>query len=325
MKETPDWQTLIQRHLDGQTTDAEAAVLSEGIEQDAEVRSEYLMAARLHGALGDETLDLELETIAFPTPDPERKRSELRPLAWTQQIAAVLVVGALVGLLGAGVVWAIGTPTSEARLLHVSNGDFEGFVGPIDSGFPTQSGYWSGNPAEIIEEANGNRILRFLKTGNVMGNPNGGASNCSVFQLIDLTSLQGQRSADQSDSQLTLEISARFRREEAPTDADLPKLDASIRVYLFQGEPDFSSGNWPDVLREADAMGQQFVKLKPGDESAAISTSCILSSEATTALIAVSANTRVGRTAPVGLGGYFVDDVKLTAIKQPSLPVRFVK
>ncbi len=28
---------------------------------------------------------------------------------------------------------------------------------------------------------------------------------------------------------------------------------------------------------------------------------------------------------PIKLGGYFVDDVQLTVIKQPQLPVRFVK
>ena len=99
---------------------------------------------------------------------------------------------------------------------------------------------------------------------------------------------------DRSESQLTLELSAQFRREAAPNDADLPKLDASIRIYLFQGEPEFISNNWPNVLRDADALGKQSVKLDPGDEAATISTSCLLNSDVTMALIAVSANTRIG-------------------------------
>ena len=107
--------------------------------------------------------------------------------------------------------------------------------------------------------------------------------------------------------------------------AVLPKLEASIRIYLFQGEPEFVSSNWPSVLRDADALGKQAIKLAPGEEASTISTSCLLNPDVTMALIAVSANTRSGGSTPIPLGGYFVDDVQLTAIKQPILPVRFVK
>ena len=324
MKESTDWGILIQKHLDGQTSEEEAATLSDQIVADAAVRSDYLRAARLHGALGDETLELDREVIAFPRPEPRKSRRVLS-IAWRRQIVAAIVAGTFVGLTGVAMVWAMNTPRTEASFIPVANGDFQSMVGSVEAGFPNRFGYWSGNPAEVIEEADGNRILRFLETGNVMGNPDGGATNCSVFQLIDLTSLQRQVEADRSESQLTLELSARFRREEAPSDADLPKLDASIRLFLFQGEPEVISSNWPDVLREADALGKKAIKLNPGDDAATISTSCLLNPDATMALIAVAANTRMSTTTPTTLGGYYVDDVQLTAIKQPVLPVRFVK
>ncbi len=54
MKPTPDWDTLIQKHLDGLTTEEEAKALSARIVEDAEVRSRYLKAAQVHGALADE-------------------------------------------------------------------------------------------------------------------------------------------------------------------------------------------------------------------------------------------------------------------------------
>ena len=41
MKPTPDWDTLIQKHLDGLTTEEEAKALSARIVEDAEVRSRY--------------------------------------------------------------------------------------------------------------------------------------------------------------------------------------------------------------------------------------------------------------------------------------------
>ena len=324
MTDSTDWQTLIQKHLDGLTSEEEAAALSEQIVNDATARSEYLKAARLHGALGDETLALEEAPIPFPQAALKGDRL-LQPITWTRQIAAALVAGVFVGLTGIGVVWAMNTPKSEASFVPVASGDFQSLSGRVDSGFPKGFGYWSGNPAEVVEDANGNRSLRFLETGNVMGHPDGGATNCSVFQLVDLTSLQRQWEVNPSDSQLTLELSARFRREAAPNDADLPKLEASVRLYLFEGEPEFVRSNWPNVLREAEALGKKAIRLNPGDESATISASCLLNTNASMALIAVAANTREGGTSPIPLGGYYVDDVQLTAIKQPVLPMRFVE
>jgi len=264
------------------------------------------------------------EPIPFPQVTPKRDR-RLQSITWPRQLAAAIIAGVFVGLTGLGVVWAMNFPKSEASFVSVANGDFQSLSGPVESGFPKRFGYWSGNPAEVVDEGEGNRTLRFLETGNVMGNPDGGASNCSVFQLIDLTSLRRQWDTDQSDSQLTLELSARFHREAAPNDADLPKLDASVRIYLFQGEPESISQNWPDVVREADALGKKAIRLNPGEEAATISTSCLLNTNASIALIAVSANTRTSTSTPIPLGGYYVDNVQLTAIKQPVLPVRFVK
>ncbi len=324
MTDISDWQNLIQKHLDGQSSDEEAAALSEQIVNDAAVRSDYLKAARLHGALGDETVALDLETIPSPAPESKKDRA-LHSFAWPKQLAAAIITGAFVGLMGVGVVWAVNSPRSEASFIPIANGSFQSMSGPIATGFPNRLGYWSGNPAEVVQKPDGNHTLRFLETGNVIGNPDGGATNCSVFQLVDLTSLRRQWDADRSDSQLTLELSAQFRREEAPNDADLPKLDASIRIYLFQGAPESIGNHWPEVAREAEAVSKQGIRLAPGDEATTISTSCILSSEATMALIAVSANTRMGNSTPIELGGYYVDDVQLTAIKQPNLPVRFVK
>ena len=324
MTDSTDWQNLIQKHLDGLTSEEEASALSDQIVSNAEVRADYLRAARLHGALGDETLELDQEPGPFPQAELKKDR-QLQSTTWPRQLAAAIIAGVLVGLTGLGVVWAMNSPRSEASFVPVANGDFQSLSGSLESGFPKRFGYWSGNPAEVVEGANGNRTLRFLETGNVMGNPDGGSSNCSVFQLVDLTSLQHQWDAGGSGSQLTLELSAQFRREAAPNDADLPRLDASVRLYLFQGEPEFVSSNWPDVLRDADAFGKKAIKLGPGEEAATISTSCLLNSNASMALIAVSANTRTGTSKPIPLGGYYVDNVRLTAIKQPVLPVRFVK
>ncbi|MCP4096256.1 MAG: hypothetical protein GY748_08440 [Planctomycetaceae bacterium] len=252
-------------------------------------------------------------------------RSTWRLLAWPQQIAAALVAGAMVGLLGVGVVWAVKSPQSQARPIQIANGDFETFCGPIELGFPSHFGTWGGNPAEVIEEADGNRMLRLLKTGNVNGEFNDFASNCSVFQLVDLSALRQQWEAADPETQITLNFSARFRRESAPTDNELPKLAASCRIYLFNLKPDAIGKEWPQVVREHGVgFGKKEIKFTPRAEPATITASCLLESDATVALVVVAASTK-SRAAPVELGGFFVDDIQLTAIQRPTLPVHFLK
>lgn len=266
-------------------------------------------------------LDAEGEVATSEPPT----RPATRLLACPQQVAVALVAGAFVGLLGVGAVWAVNSPKSLARTLHVANGNFEAFSGPVEIGFPSHFGTWGGNPAEVIEDADGNRILRLLKTGNVNGDPDDFASNCSVFQLVDLSSLRQQWETTDPETQVTLNLSARFRRKAAPTDDELPKLAGSCRIYLFNMKPEAISEGWPRVVREGGiGFGKKVITLAPGEEPATITASCLLASDATVALIVVAASTK-SRAAPIELGGYFVDDVQLTAIRQPTLPVRFVK
>ena len=266
-------------------------------------------------------LDAEGQVVKSQPP----ARPTWRLLAWPQQIAAALVAGAMVGLLGVGVVWAVKSPQSQAITIRVADGDFETLSGPIELGFPSHFGTWGGNPAEVIEEVDGNRRLRLLKTGNVNGESNDFASNCSMFQLVDLSSLRQQWETTDPETQVTLNLSARFHRESAPTDAELPKLAASCRIYLFNLKPEAIAKEWPRVISEHGVgFGKKEIKLAPGAKPATITASCLLESDATVALVVVAASTK-SRAAPVELGGFLVDDIQLTAIQRPTLPVHFLK
>jgi len=324
MKPTPDWDTLIQKHLDGLTTEEEAKALSARIVEDAEVRSRYLKAAQVHGALADETLALDVES----EPEVKAAAPELQKVIgrfdWPRQVAAGLAAGMFVGLLGVGMIWAIGSPKAEARVFDIAHGDFEKIAeGPTPTQFPIRFGEWAGNPAEVVKEASGNKILRFVRTANVKGDPDGFASNCSVFQLVDLSVLRRQLEAKPSQAQYALKLSARFRRDPAASDAELHRSKVSLRIFLFQAEPESIGETWPQVVRQAEALGKKSTKLEPG-EDAIISTSCFLESDATVALIAVAASAGYNSKTSVSLGGYFVDDVQLTVIKQPKLPIQVV-
>ena len=320
--------TLLQEVRDDRD-EAARTELNELLRNDLEARSimakmlvdEQALISHLRDQSIVSILEPESQGVSRPSPN----RPALRLFAWPQQMAAGLIAGVLVGLFGMGMVWAIGLPKSQARLVHVSNGSFEDSVGPIDIGFPSNFGGWSGDPAEVIVESDGNRALRFLETANVTGNPNGGASACNVFQIIDLSSLHQQWDTENPEAQVTLELSARFRRESASNDAQLPKLRGGLTIHLYQAEPESIGEAWPLVIRDAIAVGNKTIRLEPGEESATISASCILAPKATIALISVNSHTRIPTKTPIPLGGYFVDDVRLTVIKQPIFPVRLMQ
>ena len=324
MSESQDWESLIQKHLDGQTTEGEAEALSKQIVENEEVRLQYLKAAQLHGALADETLALDLDTKSAQSKVIVTPSRTAWKFAWPRGIAAGLVAGLFVGLLSVGMVWAVSTPKSQVSVLPVVNGDFEDSFGLTPIGFPSTFGSWSGDPAEVIKEADGNRILRFLETANVKGIPGGGASACNVFQLIDISHLREQLDWKESDAQVTLELSARFRREAAPNDTDFPKIKASCTLHLYDAEPETIGEGWPGVIQSAVALGNKVIRPQPGDESATVTASCLLEPEANIALISLNVHSMIGTKTPIPLGGYFVDDVQLTMIQQPKLPVKVV-
>jgi len=135
--------------------------------------------------------------------------------------------------------------------------------------------------------------------------------------------LRQQLEAKPSQAQYSLKLSARFRRDPAASDAELHRSKVSLRIFLFQAEPESIGETWPQVVRQAEALGKKSIKLEPG-EDAIISTSCFLESDATVALIAVAASAGYNSKTSVSLGGYFVDDVQLTVIKQPKLPIQVV-
>ena len=105
----------------------------------------------------------------------------------------------------------------------------------------------------------------------------------------------------------------------------MPKIKATCTIQLYQTEPESIGQGWPLVISDALSVGTKVARPEPGEESATISASCLLDPEATIALISVNINTRNPTATPIKLGGYFVDDVQLKVIKQPNLPVRFVK
>lgn len=242
-----------------------------------------------------------------------------RSPAW-QPVTAGLLLGLLLGV--AGVRMVVGMPSDEpfARRIQVAAPHFQSLdVGLIPHHFPIQFGEWCGDPAEVIERADGTPELRFLRTANVNGAGAGGAHSCDVFQLVDLQSLRETFGEMPSHDQIILKLSAIFRHDHPRP--DLPALRGVCRICFFQAQSDSISGHWPSILRDAIGVGGKAVPLGAGGEEL-VSASCILPPEATVAVISVSIHSGDPTGHAVDLGDSFASNISLTAIKQPAIPPR---
>jgi len=239
-----------------------------------------------------------------------------RSPAW-QPVSAGLLAGVLLGVLGVRMV--LGMPSVEAvvQRFKVVAPHFHSLdVGRLPNHFPIQFGEWCGDPAEVVEQADGSRELRFLRTANITGALNGGARSCDAFQLIDLESLREQFGDEAPPETMILKLSASFRQEHPRP--DLPDLRGVCRICLFQMKPELIGKHWPDVLRDAVAVGGKAVCLGTAQEQRA-SASCILPPEATVAVISVSAHQGTPSGHAVNLGNVFASDIALAVIRPPAI------
>ena len=240
-----------------------------------------------------------------------------RSPAW-QPMTAGLFLGLLLGVVGVRMV--VGMPSDEpfARRIRIAAPHFQSLdVGLIPNQFPIRFGEWCGDPAEVIERADGNPGLRFLRTANVNGAGAGGAHSCDVFQLVDLQSLRENFGQMPSHDQIILKLSAVFRHDHPRS--DLPALRGVCRICFFQAQPESISAHWPGILRDAIGVGGKAAPLGAGGE-ALVTASCILPPEATVAVISVSIHSGDPTGHAVDLGDSFASNISLTAIRQPVIP-----
>ncbi|MEO0417049.1 MAG: hypothetical protein AAF226_19095, partial [Verrucomicrobiota bacterium] len=79
---------------------------------------------------------------------------------------------------------------------------------------------------------------------------------------------------------------------------------------------------WPGVVNEAVASSRKIIRIKPGESSLTVATACIMEPEATIALITLDVGLGVSSEVPVQLGDCYADDVQLSLMTLPKLPVK---
>lgn len=175
---------LIQRHLDGMNSAAEAAELSRRLETDAAARSRYLDLAQLHAALAaDESLRAPKAIL--------RPQSASKP-SWVRSVSQ-MAAGVVLGGLAVGTVWAYAMPKTPANeILPLADGGFESGIQRHGQGVPSEIGRWAGDPREIVtthgsvKPHEGRRMLQF-KAANSDDDVEGSKrSSSDMWQVIAL-------------------------------------------------------------------------------------------------------------------------------------------
>lgn len=230
---------LIDRHIDGLTTPAEAEMLSRRLEESPAARADYLRLAGIHAALA--TGDLAVA----PVKPSSAGRALVGSGRWRFGLSG-LAAGILVGAISTSLVWArtlkIAPPTEPlAEPLPLANGGFERGPDPETDGVPIRAGVWGGDFTRVVTAEQGvtpfqgEKMLRFLRADNAQSPPGGAQRTAEVWQTIDLRPLRGRLGPYS-----IVEASARFA---AALDSGTPKV--GLLLAAFAGEPSTARAAWP--------------------------------------------------------------------------------
>jgi hypothetical protein len=303
-----DFLHLLMRHQDGVLTPDEVTALETAMRDDAAKRQLFADTQLRSMALHD-----RFRQEAFQSGCGFSRTSEKKRFTWITRPITAMAAGLVIGLFSASIVWAISSPKATTeRLLSLRNGGFEENL--LASGFPRQTGLWSGDESAIRDGR-----LQFVAPGSDAGDPTARAISCDVFQLVDLRPL---RSSLNSESESVLELSADFL-DARPTNTQ-PSITFFCQLYLFQGDLRSLHQVWPQTNAEALASGSAQATTFGSDAKGVrtLTAKCLIPPEADFAVIQLAARPNLR---PAKLDGISADDVRLTLKNQPALPVRIVQ
>lgn len=310
-----DFLALLMRHQDGTLTLDENTAFEAVMRDDASRRQLFAEAQLRSMALHEHFRQEVFQTCRSLGRKPEKKL-----LSWITRPMAAMAAGLSIGLFSASFVWAISSPKATTeRLSSLVDGSFEQRA--AGRGFPSQTGVWSGDEADIVERktGDGRKVLRFVNPGADEADPAGRAISCDVFQMVDLRPL---RAGLVEAADVFLELSARFL-DDRPTNTKT-SVTFTAQIFLFSGDPSDMHAKWPFAAPESLASGASLLTTPGGDAGRwrLASTRVFMPSAADFAVIQIAARPNIR---PAVLDSLYADDVRLTLKSQPALPVRLAR
>ena len=299
----PRFDALVEAHFEVGLSEAETAELERELLGCAQKRARFWELAEVHALIRDTQ---PIENIT-----PFSLLGTIPPLlgaSW--RAAAVLLLGAFLGLSGAGTVWAF---TQSARtdgfrpvLLE------EGSSGPRGGALPTgisASNAWGGDPAQWAPKEFPEGTIRFLQAAGEGGETQ--PTSCDLYRIVDLRALRSEGKSAPS----ALELAAEFLDQRAQAE-DLVRF--TVRIRLYAGDPEAFAKRWPDPGEEPVSLGSELLRSYGGSPGAwkRIVAWTSIPKEATFALLQVVA-TRAPRGAAAAFGEQYVRDIRVRVQRQP--------
>ncbi len=313
---------LLDQHRDGGLSPEQHSRLLELLKHDPEARRSFVHEQMLQAAFHLQAPG-GMDALPIQRPAPQRNRwwSAWRPLT-------AAAAGIAFGMFCTSVVFGFVMPrsvTTASRLFALVDGSFEKASGPVDLGFPTEFGKWSGDEAQVVSgtATDGKQALRFVRAHGPRELQGLAATSCDVHQLVDLRPFR----AEIAQNKATLELSAQFL--DART-IQGERVRSLCKIYVFSGTPDALPAGWMNWQKEALAFGSSHVESFGGNPQSwsRLTARVLLPPQADFALIAIVAHKPEGnktRTEQATFGEQFADDVRLTLETEPRLPVHTVQ
>ncbi len=195
-----DWHDLIQRHMAGLTTDAEAAQMQDALMHDEEVARLYLRYMNLDVALEAQASTAEVTRSLLLAPDAASKPHASH---WTRWRSLAVAAGLAIGLFSASLVYGF-VASRHFSVQTLLTERFEDAEMVHDRGVPSRMDVWSGDllapqGAEgAVKPEEGQRMVTLPPVEK--------RKFSYAFRFVDLTTLPPL-----SDGQTRqLEVTARF-------------------------------------------------------------------------------------------------------------------
>ena len=233
---------LMRRCLDGEASDEEVFQLEMLLRDDPTFRKDYLCYLNVDSALAD---------MPRIVKQPELPKRGVVVFPKWRRFATAAAAGLVFGLFCASIAWAIVVPRKATPLvIPILTESFENPKTTIIDGFPSRTGEWGGDRAQIVGSSP-NRLP--LDGHSVLSLEASGDSNLGFLQqIVDVSPLPHAREGEMR----VVEVIASFLAEQP---GELERY--TLRVASFKESPENIRDLWEGVTwREMDKITLTFSK-----------------------------------------------------------------
>lgn len=294
------WCELIDQHLLGTISQADAIELEAILASSREAREDYRQRCNIDASLRQEAAGQPMP-IRVTAPKP------VRWLTWRPLTAAA--AGIVFGMFCTSVVFGFVEQRGLEKKtpLAVFHPSFEDAQTPLAKGFPDASAHWGGDEARVVMAENGIQAKEGKFMLRLEASPRG--SPRVVYQVLDLTSVPSSADGEMRE----IEISASF----AAADADA-SVRYMLRVFAASEARENLDAAWFEHRDEAIASATRGLDVLPGTKGWQTMSLKIQVPRAARCLVLFFGARTPNKASPQA--AHYLDDVQVSLIEpQPLL------